>query len=162
PGDRCNQRRQIQLPGRAAGDPGQGGADPARLRWSWCRFADGRLAFRARSSSGGERGAGGAKPAGGRTQRGGPCDQGARRAWGVLEGRASAQRGSARSLIGPSIGGACTWRSDLVVALNRVGRNHAFLEDEAAIETPFAGLDHAIGFFRKLIEGKSLDGSHWK
>jgi hypothetical protein len=46
--------------------------------------------------------------------------------------------------------------------LSRVGRNDTFLEDEAAIEATFAGLYHAIGFFREFIEGKSLDRTHWR
>jgi len=48
----------------------------------------------------------------------------------------------------------------LVDPLELVGRNNAFLENEAAVEAPFAGLDHAIGFLRKFIEGKSLDRAH--
>src|SRR5437899_12583683 len=46
------------------------------------------------------------------------------------------------------------------VALGCVGPNHSLLEYEAAVEAPFAGLDHAIGFLRKFIEGKSLDRAH--
>jgi hypothetical protein len=55
-------------------------------------------------------------------------------------------------------------RSGLVdpFELSRVGRNDTFLEDEAAIEATFAGLYHAIGFFREFIEGKSLDRTHWR
>src|SRR3979490_2891104 len=46
------------------------------------------------------------------------------------------------------------------VELGRVGRDDSLLEHEAAVEAPFAGLDHAIGFFREFIEGKSLDRAH--
>ena len=58
---------------------------------------------------------------------------------------------------------AAVRRSGLVdpFELSRVGRNDTFLEDEAAIEATFAGLYHAIGFLRELIEGKSLDRTHW-
>jgi hypothetical protein len=44
--------------------------------------------------------------------------------------------------------------------LGRVGRNDSLLKHEAAVEAPFAGLDHAIGFLREFIEGKSLDRAH--
>jgi hypothetical protein len=44
--------------------------------------------------------------------------------------------------------------------LGRIGRNDSLLEHEAAVEAPFAGLDHAIGFLREFIEGKSLDRAH--
>src|SRR5260370_40731700 len=55
-------------------------------------------------------------------------------------------------------------RSGLVdpFELSRVGRNDSLLEHEAAVEAPFAGLDHAIGFLREFIEGKSLDRAHWQ
>jgi hypothetical protein len=57
---------------------------------------------------------------------------------------------------------AVGWRSGLVdpFELSRVGRNDTLLEDEAAIEATFAGLDHAIGLLREFIEGKSLDRPH--
>lgn len=57
---------------------------------------------------------------------------------------------------------AVRWRSGLVdpFELSRVGRDDTFLEDEAAIEATFAGLDHAIGLLREFIEGKSLDRAH--
>jgi hypothetical protein len=57
---------------------------------------------------------------------------------------------------------AVRWRSALVdpFELSRVGRDDTFLENEAAVETSFAGLDHAIGFLREFIEGKSLDRAH--
>jgi hypothetical protein len=57
---------------------------------------------------------------------------------------------------------AVRWRSGLVdpFELSRVGRNDTLLEDEAAIEATFAGLDHAIGLLREFIEGKSLDRAH--
>src|SRR5437764_5857713 len=44
--------------------------------------------------------------------------------------------------------------------LGGVGRDHSLLEDEAAVEAPFAGLDHAIRFLGAFIEGKSLDRTH--
>jgi hypothetical protein len=46
------------------------------------------------------------------------------------------------------------------IELGRVGRNDSLLQHKAAVEAPFAGLDHAIGFLRALIEGKSLDRAH--
>ena len=39
-----------------------------------------------------------------------------------------------------------------------VRRNNALCQDEAAIEAPLAGLDHAIGLLRLLVEGETLDG----
>ncbi len=48
------------------------------------------------------------------------------------------------------------------VELGRVGRDDTLLEYEAAIEAPFTGLDHAIGFLREFIEVKSLDRAHWQ
>src|SRR3981189_3460849 len=48
------------------------------------------------------------------------------------------------------------------VELGRVGRNDSLLEHEAAVEAAFAGLDHAIGFLREFIEGKSIDRAHWQ
>src|ERR1700737_4260346 len=46
------------------------------------------------------------------------------------------------------------------VELGRVVRDDSLLEHEATVEAPFAGLDHAIGFLREVIEGKSLDRAH--
>src|SRR5882724_6693960 len=54
------------------------------------------------------------------------------------------------------------WRAALVdpVALGWVRPNHSFLEHEAAVEAPFAGLDHAIGIPGEFVEGKTLDSAH--
>src|SRR6266568_6332944 len=41
-----------------------------------------------------------------------------------------------------------------------IRRDHAFLKDEAAVEAPFPGLDHAVGFFCELVEGKPFDCAH--
>src|SRR5437762_2393644 len=41
-----------------------------------------------------------------------------------------------------------------------IGRDDALLEDEAAIEAPLAGLDHAIGLLRHLVESHALDRAH--
>jgi hypothetical protein len=46
------------------------------------------------------------------------------------------------------------------VELGRVGRDDSLFEQEAAVEAPLTGLDHAIGFLREFIEGKSLDRAH--
>ncbi len=54
----AGRRREVQLSGRAAADPFQGGRDPAHLRRSWRSAADGGFAFCARSSCCRERGAG--------------------------------------------------------------------------------------------------------
>ena len=79
---------------------------------------------------------------------------------------------NARSALQSACGGARSaggcdlprfrWFSGRVgpVELGRVGRNDSLLEHEATVEAPFAGLDHAIGFLRKFIEGKSLDRAH--
>ena len=40
------------------------------------------------------------------------------------------------------------------------GAIDALLEDEAAVETPLAGLDDAIGFPRQVVEGEALDRAH--
>src|SRR6266446_4976960 len=50
----------------------------------------------------------------------------------------------------------------ILLSLVRVGPDHSLLEHEATVEAPFAGLDHAIGFLREFIEGKSLDRAHWQ
>src|SRR5260370_38387338 len=50
----------------------------------------------------------------------------------------------------------------IFLSLGRVGPDPFLLEHEAAVEAPFAGLDHAIGFLREFIEGKSLDRAHWQ
>jgi hypothetical protein len=39
------------------------------------------------------------------------------------------------------------------VELGRVGRDDSLFEHEAAVEAPFTGLDHAIGFLREFVEG---------
>src|SRR5690348_3194906 len=41
-----------------------------------------------------------------------------------------------------------------------VRRDDALLEDEAAVEAPLAGLDHAIGLLREVVEGEALDRAH--
>src|ERR1700739_3906508 len=61
---------------------------------------------------------------------------------------------------GVSSGVSCRWTS--APCSRRVWRNDPFLEDEAAVEAAFAGLNDTVGFFREFIECKSLDRAHRK
>ena len=67
------------------------------------------------------------------------------------------ERGALQALRRRKIGGRALL---ILLSLGGVGPDHSLLEHEAAVEAPFAGLDHAIGFLREFIEGKSLDRAH--